>query len=202
MHVSPHSIEPKQAYKLAIGGVQPRPIALVSTVNEDGSFNLAPYSFFNVACANPLTLVFFPQKNSNKPKGKDSTVNILREKQFVINVVTEANVDKVNITAGVFDYGVDEFKESGLTPVASQIVRAPRVKESPIAFECVLTKHVVLGGPETGSDALFGQVQNIFVEDELVDDFRIDTKIWKPVGRLAGNDYSRSTDVFQVERPG
>jgi flavin reductase (DIM6/NTAB) family NADH-FMN oxidoreductase RutF len=195
------SLNPQERYKLAIGSVVPRPIALVATRNEDGSHNVAPFSFFNIVCINPLVLGVFVQRAPQKNGLKDTARNVLREKEFTIGVVTEHNVEQVNTTSGMYPYGTDEFRLSGLTPVPAIAVKAPVVKESPISFECVLTANQHFGGELDGSDALFGEVKQIHVTDELFDHFRIDLRKLAPVSRLAGLSYARVGETFDRERP-
>jgi flavin reductase (DIM6/NTAB) family NADH-FMN oxidoreductase RutF len=195
------ALQPMERYKLAIGSVIPRPIALVSTRNEDGSLNVAPFSFFNIACINPLILSVFVQRAPQKNGLKDTARNILREKQFTIGVVTESNVSQVNKTSGMYPYGTDEFKISGLTPLPALSVNAPLVKESPISFECVLQSHQQLGDTLDGSDAIFGEVKHIHVDDALFHEFKIDIQKLAPVSRLAGIAYATIGRIIEIERP-
>lgn len=201
MNISASSLLPQQRYKLAIGSVLPRPIALISSVNEDGSFNLAPFSFFNIVCINPLILAVFIQRVPQKQGLKDTARNILRTREFCIGTVTENNVSKVNVTSGMYPYGADEFKISGLTPVPALTVTAPLVKESPVNFECVLTQTTHFGSEMDGSDAFFGEVTHIHVDDALLHDFKIDVNRFAPVSRLAGNYYAKIGELFEMERP-
>lgn len=191
----------QERYKLAIGSVVPRPIALVSTVNETGSFNVAPFSFFNVVCVNPLILGIFVQRSPQKGGLKDTAANILRTKEFVIGTVQESNVPKVNITSGIYPYGDDEFVRSGLTPRPAQSVKAPIVAECDISFECQLEKSEHFGDELSGSDAFFGRVVHIHIQDGLVNNFRIDLQKLAPVSRLAGNFYAKVGEIFEMERP-
>ncbi|MAF78082.1 MAG: hypothetical protein CME60_07955, partial [Halobacteriovoraceae bacterium] len=129
-------------YKFLIGSILPRPIAVVSTVNEDGSNNVAPFSFFTAVSSKPMIVAFSPINRAENGQLKDTPRNIFREKEFVINFVTEEIVEKVNKTATNLPYGEDEFILSGLTPIDSEKVKAKRIKESPIDFECIFRDHL------------------------------------------------------------
>lgn len=187
-------------YKFLIGSILPRPIAWVSSVNNDGSNNLAPFSFFTAVSAKPMIIAFSPLIRSSTGDLKDTAKNILANKDFVINFVTEALATKVNTTSAELDYGVDEFKHAGLTPIASDIVLAKRVAESPIHFECRYRDHLSYGDTPGAGMIITGEVLRVHVNDELLEDGRINTKLFNPVGRGAGNDWFRCQDTFALER--
>jgi flavin reductase (DIM6/NTAB) family NADH-FMN oxidoreductase RutF len=193
--------DPKEGYRLLIGAVVPRPIALVSTLSATGSRNLAPFSFFNVVCYNPMILAFFPLRFKQGEELKDTVTNIKETGEFVISVVTEAMAPAVNACSGKYAHGVDEFEVSGLTPVPSRIVRPFRVKESPVQFECRLHKMIPFGEGEGGCDAVFGEVVQIGVDEAVMDGSRIDIGKLNPVARLAGAQWSTIGKIFELERP-
>jgi flavin reductase (DIM6/NTAB) family NADH-FMN oxidoreductase RutF len=201
MEINPDELTAQQRYKLLIGSVVPRPIAFVSTIDENGTRNLAPFSFFNVVCYNPMILAFFPQKYKKDGELKDTVKNIQATGEFVINIPTEAIAHAVNTASGLYDYGVDEFEVTGLTPAPSVVIKPPRVRESPVNFECRLERMIEFGSDKGGCDAVFGRVVHMHINDELIDDFRIDILKLKPVARLAGNSYSRIGEIFDIERP-
>lgn len=202
MKIDPQKISYQEAYKVLIGSVLPRPIAFVSTLDENGINNLAPFSFFTVAASNPPTLVFCPLRRGTDGSKKDTLKNIEATKEFVVNVVSEDFAEKMNLTAEEFPPHVDEFKECGFTPVNSEMIKANRVLESPVSFECKLTQIVEVGnnGPGGGS-IVIGEIVMMHIHDDVIDNYRIDMKKTKPLGRLAGNFYSRTTDVFELIRP-
>ena len=137
MHLDPATLPHQEAYKLLTGSVLPRPIAWVSTINKDGVTNLAPFSFFMGVCAKPLTIAFAPmQKPNNTPK--DTLINIRETKEFVVNMVSESLVKRMNQTSADYPFGISEFDQAGLTETKSIIVSPPRVLESPISLECKL----------------------------------------------------------------
>ncbi|MEE8437734.1 MAG: flavin reductase family protein, partial [Candidatus Neomarinimicrobiota bacterium] len=126
----------KENHKLMIGSILPRPIALVSTKSKDGVNNLAPFSFFNGVCANPPTIMFAPARRAYDGKTKDTLNNIRETGEFVVNIVSETFAEKMVACSTDFDAAIDEFKISGLSPVSSNKIKPPRVKEALVNFEC------------------------------------------------------------------
>jgi flavin reductase (DIM6/NTAB) family NADH-FMN oxidoreductase RutF len=187
-------------YKFLIGSILPRPIAIISTLNEDGSNNLAPFSFFTAVSAKPMIIAFSPMIRTATGKMKDTPINIFREKEFVINIISESIVEKVNLTSTELPYGEDEFLYAGLTPIASEKVKARRMKESLIHFECIYRDHLSYGDLAGGGQIITGEVVKVHIAEEILQDGRIITSKLKPVGRGVGNDYFRCTDVFELSR--
>jgi flavin reductase (DIM6/NTAB) family NADH-FMN oxidoreductase RutF len=202
MHLNPDTLTGKQRYKLMIGSVIPRPIAFVSTQSKSGDLNLAPYSFYTIACFNPMILAFFPVRYKKEQEKKDSYTNIMETGEFVVNVATEAIMHPLNATSGKFDAGVSEFELAGLTPSPSQLVKPPGVLESPIRMECRLEKTVSFGDEGAGgSDGIFGRVVHFYADDSLIEDYRIDEQKVRPIARLAGVKYSGLGDITEIDRP-
>lgn len=206
MELLPEDLEIRDRYKLFTGGVVPRPIAFVSTISPDGTANLAPYSFFTAVGSNPMTMLFCPVTQADG-SDKDTLRNALPVAeggtgQFVVNVATETNARKVAAAAESLPYGESEFELTGLTPAASSRVRPPRVAESPIAFECQTLQVLRTnpGQPASGNVVL-GRVVAIHIDDTLVDErFRIDADKLRAIGRMAGSDYCKTRDRFQMPR--
>lgn len=169
-------------------------------MDADGRLNLAPFSYFNAVCPSPMTLVFCPGVHSDGRK-KDSWRNIEAVPEFVINITNEDTAEAMNQTSIVLPAGRSEFEWAGLTPVPSETIRVPRVAEAPIAFECVLDRVVVISDQPGGGAAIFGRVSCIHVCDDIYDNGRIDMTALRPIGRLAGDAYTRATDVFHMQRP-
>jgi flavin reductase (DIM6/NTAB) family NADH-FMN oxidoreductase RutF len=202
MEIDPENIPWKSIYKIMIGSIVPRPIGWISTVNEHGQPNLAPFSFFNAAGANPPHLVICPMIRGEDGKTKDTYNNIRQTGEFVANIVTETLAAAMNITSTEFPAGVDEFAISGLTPVPSAIVHPPRVLESPIHYECRLAHLIDLGDQPGASSVIVGRVVHIHVSDSVLKDTdKIDLSRLRPIGRLAGSGYCRVTDLFEMTRP-
>ena len=193
-------LPPKERYKLLLATVVPRPIAWVVTHNGDGSLNAAPFSFFNAFSGEP-PVVGIGMASHEPGRPKDSRVNIKRTGQFVVNLVSEENARKMNVTAIGFDYGVKELTEAGLTTLASVRVQPPRIAESPVAMECELLQIVELG-PDTG--LVLGRVLAMHVRDQAVLDAEkhyVDTPGLKLIGRMHGAGwYARTSDLFELPR--
>lgn len=187
-------------YKLMIGSIIPRPIAAVSTRNEDGTNNLAPFSFFTGVSAKPFIVAFAPLIRTSNGRKKDTVVNIEREKEFVVNFVTEENADKVNAASAELEYGKDEFLHAGLTPLDSESVKAKRMQESPIHFECKLRDMLSYGDRPGCGTLITGEVVKVHVDEKIYDQGRIVTKLWKPMGRGAGNDWFKTDSVVEKQR--
>lgn len=187
-------------YKFIIGSILPRPIAVVSTLNVDGSNNVAPFSFFTAVSAKPMIVAFSPLIRSATGMPKDTPINILREKEFVINFVTEETAELINKTSTELAYGEDEFKFAGLTPLDSEKVKAKRVKESPIHFECLFRDRLSYGDEPGCGQIITGEVVKVHINEDIYESGRIITSKYKPVGRGAGNDWFRCSDTFQLDR--
>lgn len=187
-------------YKLLIGSILPRPIAVVSTRNSDGTHNLAPFSFFTGVCASPFIIAFCPMVRSKDGSRKDSLVNIEREREFVVNFCTESNYEKVNKASTELAYGESEYDFAGLTTMKSDLVKAARMKESPIHFECKL-RDILSYGTQPGAGSLVtGEVVRVHVDETIMHEGKIVTSLFKPVARGAGNQWFKSDSVFELER--
>jgi flavin reductase (DIM6/NTAB) family NADH-FMN oxidoreductase RutF len=199
--VDPCSTDYLSVYKLLIGAVVPRPIAFVSTINAEGAFNVAPFSFFTVASSNPPVLVFTVGNRTTPDPRKDTLRNITTAREFVVNVVSEEIGAKMNLCSGDYPPEVDEFEVSGLTPVPSDIVKAPRVAESHINMECRLLYTMSMSGLANGGNLVLGEVVRFHIDDAYVSNYRIDPDKLRAIGRMAGNTYTRTTDRFDMIRP-
>ncbi|MBA3530607.1 MAG: flavin reductase family protein [Ardenticatenales bacterium] len=199
MLLNPNDISQKERYKLLIGSVLPRPIAWVSTMNQAGALNLAPFSYFTVASTNPMTLIFCPQLMPDGER-KDTLRNIEEVPEFVINLTNEETAEAMNRSATVLPYGQSEFEWAGVTALPSESIRVPRVAEAPIAFECTLQRIVVVSEEPGGGAAVFGEVQRIHIRDDLYENGYIRLERFRPVGRIAGAGYTRVTDLFDLPR--
>lgn len=192
----------QSVYKIMTGAIVPRPIGWISTVDAHGVPNLAPYSFFNAVCSNPPTLLFCPAIRATDRERKDTLKNVIATGEFVVNIVTESLAEAMNLTSAEYPPEVSEFDEAGLTPAPSMAVRAPRVAESPIHFECKLDQIITIGETPGGASIVVGRVVHIHVADEVfIAPDKIDVRALKPVGRLAGTTYSRTRDLFDLKRP-
>jgi flavin reductase (DIM6/NTAB) family NADH-FMN oxidoreductase RutF len=201
MIIDPCNHEPRSIYKLMTGAIVPRPIAFVSSVGSDGVHNLAPFSFFAGVSADPPVICFCPMIRSSDGKKKDTLHNIEATGEFVVNVVSEELVAQMNICSGEYPPDVDEFALSGLTPVGSDLVKPPRVKEARISMECTLHQIIPVSDRPLGASLVLGRILRFHIQDELFDNFKIDPDRLRPVGRMGGPTYTRTRDRFDLERP-
>jgi len=201
MTIIPSEAGPANVYKLMIGGIVPRPIAFVSTVSRAGVRNLAPFSFFTAASANPPVVCFAPMVRGSDGQQKDTLRNVEETGEFVVNIVSEDFVEKMNICSAEFPPDVDEWEKSGLTPVASECVKPARVQESHFHMECKLVDVVSVSKQPLGGSLVLGEVLRFHVADELFDNYRIAPEKLRAVGRMGGPSYARTTDRFDLERP-
>ena len=131
---------------------------------------------------------------------KDTPINIFREKEFVVNFVHEDIVEKINSTSVELPYGEDEFKLSGLTPIDSELVKAKRIKESLVHFECKFRDRLSYGDSVGSGQIITGEVIRVHIAEDILVDGKISTQKFKPVGRGAGNDWFKCSEVFTLER--
>lgn len=191
----------KEMYKLMVGLIVPRPIALVSTVDEDGVPNLAPFSFFSGVGANPPTVLFCPSLHSRGDSRKDTLRNVEQTGEFVINVVSDAIAAQTYLTAADVGPEIDEFELGGFTPIPSEAVRAPRVAESPAQMECKLLKVIPTNNAPGAGVIVLGEVVRFHVNADIERDFHVDPDKLDAVGLMAGNTWSRTRDRFDLNRP-
>jgi flavin reductase (DIM6/NTAB) family NADH-FMN oxidoreductase RutF len=184
-----------------VGVIVPRPIAFVSTISPEGILNLAPFSFFTGISANPPVICFAPMIRGSDGLKKDTLRNIEATGEFVVNVVSEDFAQPMNICSTEFTPDVDEFDASGLTPVPSDLVKPPRVKESRVQMECRLFEIVHVSTKPLGGSLVLGEVLRFHVDDALFDDYKIDPDKLCPIGRMGGPAYTRTTDRFDMVRP-
>ena len=201
MIFDPNEIPFQETHKLMIGSIIPRPIAFVSTQSNDGKNNVAPFSYFNGVCSKPPTIMFAPARRGWDGKEKDTLTNIRDTEEFAVNIVSESFGEKMVICATDFDSDVDEFEISALTPINSQKIKPPRVQEAKIGFECKLNQIVEIGDGNAGSGfVVIGTIVLFHIDDEIYDNGRILIDKLEPLGRLAGNWYSRQTQTVKIER--
>lgn len=188
-------------YKLLIGSIVPRPIGFISTISQNGIYNLAPFSFFNGVCSDPMAVLFCPVIRASDGKEKDTLKNIKATKEFVANIVSEDFAPQMNQCSAEYPSEIDEFKESGLTPVPSKIVKPPLVKEAKINMECKLLHLVEIGNKPGAGTVVIGEVVYFHVREDIYEDGKIILNKLRPVGRLGGTEYCRVTDIFSLPRP-
>jgi flavin reductase (DIM6/NTAB) family NADH-FMN oxidoreductase RutF len=199
MELDPATLEPSLRYKILIGSVVPRPIAVISSLSPQGIANVAPFSYFNVVGHLPMALMVSISKKPDLTE-KDTLRNIRPTSEngtgeFVVNLAIESYAAQVAEASEPLPYGESEFDYVRLTPTASRVVRPPRVAESPVAFEC-RTLHVL---PVGEFHVVIGEVVHIYINEAVVDErFRVDADKLAAIGRMGGYDYCRTRDRFTI----
>lgn len=195
------SLSPRDAYSWMATTILPRPIAWVSTISADGKTNLAPFSFFQGVCANPPTLMFVPV-NTREGAKKDTTRNIEAVPEFVVNLVPFALGEQMNASAAMLPHGESEFEKFGIATAPSERVRPPRVAAAPVAFECTLDRIVHIGEGPLAANVMFGRILVAHVSDAVLDaEGHVDAAKLDLIGRLGGDAYVRTRDMFELIRP-
>ncbi len=198
MKINPANLDYRDSHELLVGAIVPRPIAFVSTVGEDGIFNVAPFSFFTGVCVKPALIGFETAWRRDGQK-KDTLRNIECSREFVVNVVTESMAKAMSQAGEEYASYIDEFKETGLTPIKADIVKAPMVAESPINMECKLVQILEFGQALRRASFIIGEVVRVHVKDEFLVNGRIEMSKLKAIGRLAGEFYCRTEDMFEIK---
>ena len=200
MQFDPNELDYSAVYKLLTGAIIPRPIGWISSISEDGINNLAPFSYFNAVGDYPPHVMFSVGRGNNI--NKDTLNNVLNTKQFVVNMVTEALAEKMNLTAQSVPSHVDEFALAHIDSIPSIKVKPLRVKESPITFECELVHHYFLEDHKNGGACIIiGRIVMMhFDESVLMDNYKINLESYKPIARLAGSNYAKIGELFSVKR--
>jgi flavin reductase (DIM6/NTAB) family NADH-FMN oxidoreductase RutF len=199
MQITLADLSPAQRYHITSSLVVPRPIAWVTTLNEDGSVNAAPFSYFQLMGENPpLCVLGIGRRSDGSPK--DSFANIRRSREYVINIVTEENAELMNLCATDFPPGMSEVGTLKLATEPSSTVKPPRLAVSPASFETREVQTLLIGG----NQIVMGELLVVHVRDEFIDlkTLRIRTDAMHVVGRLqgGGGGYTRTRDRFEIER--
>lgn len=198
--INPETLTERENYKLMIGSIVPRPIAFVTSLTEDGILNGAPFSYFNIVTANPPMISISVQRRNGQMK--DTTRNIATQKNFVVHIVDETNVEQINETAATLSPYESEVDKANLTKVPSEVVKTPGIKEAKVRFECTLVKVVELGAAnDVSTDLIIGKIVKMHFDNAVYNDGKIVYRELNAVSRLAGNDYAKIGDIFTIERP-
>ena len=202
-HVAPSDINSIDLYKILISTVMPRPIAWVSTLSKDGIDNLAPFSFFTVASVKPPILCFAPALKSvdSVPTEKDTLRNIRETKEFVVNIVSRNLVEKMNQTSFEYAPHESEFDAVGLTRAQASLVKAKRVADSMVNYECKLVQIIDFGKEVQSGSLILGEIVMTHLDERIFKNGKIDMAELNPVGRLGGLWYSGINDRFELKRP-
>lgn len=201
MEIDFSRIAARDAYGWMASTIMPRPVAWVSTISAEGITNLAPFSFFQGVTSNPPTLMFVPVNTRDGHK-KDTVRNIEAVPEFVVNLVPFALAEAMNETAALMPYGESEFTAFGIEAKASLVVKAPRVALAPVAFECRLHSIVPIGEGPLAANVVFGSIKHLYVADSVLDGSgQPDPLKLDLVGRMGGELYTRTKDLFAIKRP-
>ena len=202
------SFEPKnlstgKLHSYLLSAVAPRPIAFASTIDENGNPNLSPFSFFNVFSANPPILIFSPARRVRNNTTKHTLENVLKTKEVVINVVNFDIVHQMSLSSTEYPENINEFDKAGLNMLDSDMVKPFRVAESPVQFECKVTKVEALGKDGGAGNLVFSEVVKIHIKESILDENgAIDQYKIDQVARMGGNWYTRAnTGLFEVPKP-
>lgn len=202
MKINPSTLNSREAHHLFVTVVSPRPIAWVSTIDNHGIDNLAPFSWYSMLSSSPAVAGFGVARYRDGKK-KDTLRNIEATKEFVINVVTEDLAEAMNLTCAPYPPEVSEFNKANLTPVKSELVAPPRVGEAAISMECRLTQILEFGKEPMQTSFIIGEALLVHIKDELWERGSIDSVRLKVIGRMGGGTdlYCRTTDTFVMKRP-
>ncbi len=198
------SLSGKQAHAHLLGAIGPRPIAFASTIDANGNPNLSPFSYFNVFSSNPPILIFSPARRVRDNTTKHTLHNAETTGEVVINIVNYSIVEQMSLSSTEYDAGVNEFKKAGLTPIASDVVKPFRVKESPAQFECKVNEIISLGDGGGAGNLIICEVLKMHIADNVLDeDGQIDLQKIDLVARMGGNWYCRANGeaLFEIEKP-
>ncbi|MEP6793364.1 MAG: flavin reductase family protein [Saprospiraceae bacterium] len=190
--IDPHDVEQKDLHQFILGSVAPRPIAFVSTLDEQGRQNLAPFSFFNAFSSNPPIVVFSSNRRGSNNTTKDTLDNIRISGECVINAVNYAMVRQMAVASVDFPKGVSEFVKTGLTPVPSDLVAPPRVAESPSQMECKVKDIITLGDKGGAGHLIICEIVRMHISKEVLSERnRIDPHKMDLMGRMGRAYYVR-----------
>lgn len=184
----------KDNYKLLSGSILPRPIALISSLQENGKINVAPFSYFNIVSSNPPLLSVSVRYDTNNQK--DTSKNIFRDKEFVVHIISHEFLQKANKTSIPLSDTQSELEYAGLSSVPSKIVKVPGIKEAKIRLECVYENHMSF----SSTDLIIGRVVGYWVDEEIFDKGKIDFEKLNPVSRLSGSRYALIGDVIAMKK--
>lgn len=184
--------------------IAPRPICFASTINKKGEVNLSPFSFFNLFSSNPPVCVFSPARRARDNTTKHTLENVKEVPEVVINMVNYSMVQQVSLASTEYPQGINEFLKAGFTELRSELVRPPRVKESPVQMECMVKDVIALGDGPGAGNLVLAEVQLFHMEEDVLDESgKIDQAKIDLVARLGGDWYCRVTpeSLFRVPKP-
>jgi len=204
MKVDLRTAKTSETHNYLLSLVTPRPIAFASTVDKEGNINLSPFSFFNAFSANPPILIFSPSRRGRDNTTKHTLDNVHEVPEVVINIVSYSIVQQMSLSSSEFERGINEFIKSGLTEVSSEIVKPPRVAESPASIECSVKQIIPLGDQGGAGQLVICEALMVHIKDNILDSHgKVEPQRLDTVGRLGGNWYTRvfGEAIFEVPKP-
>ena len=204
LEINPKDLSTKDLHGYLLSSVGPRPIALVSTIDNEGRPNLSPFSFFNVFSANPPIAIFSPARRVRNNTTKHTLQNAASNKEVVINVVSYPIVEQTSLSSTEYKEGVNEFIKSGFTPIESIEVKPYRVKESPVQMECLVKEIISLGEEGGAGNLVVCEIVKMHISENILNEHhQIDPNKIDLVGRMGANWYCRAsnTSLFEVQKP-
>lgn len=201
--VDPDQTSLREVHNLLLSGVSPRPIALVSTISEDGIDNLAPFSFFNAFGANPPYLAFSPAYSGKDGSAKDTLLNLEKIPQCVVHAVPYDMVEQVSLASTAYNPDLSEFVKAGFDTLASEVVKPKRVKNSPFHMECLVEQIIPLGGTKGSGNLVLCRVVRFHISEAVMQDGKMMPEALDLVGRNGFNYYTRASGsaLFTVDKP-
>ncbi|EPH64960.1 flavin reductase family protein [Enterococcus casseliflavus] len=199
-YLDPNDLTQRENYKLLIGSIIPRPVAVVSTQSTDGIVNIAPFSFFNIVSSEPVILSLAIQRKEGELK--DTARNLLATKEAVVHILDQTNVQEANKTAALLPADQSELTVSGFTTTTSKMIAVPGLKEASVRLETILHQHVpIKKDQQTTADLLLLEVVGYQIAEDVYQDGKIDPRALQAVSRLAGNSYATIGEIFDIKRP-
>ncbi len=199
-YLDPKDLTQRENYKLLIGSIIPRPVAVVSTQSADGIVNIAPFSFFNIVSSEPVILSLAIQRKEGGLK--DTARNLLATKEAVVHILDQTNVQEANKTAALLPADQSELTVSGFTTTTSKMIAVPGLKEASVRLETILHQHVpIKKDQQTTADLLLLEVVGYQIAEDVYQDGKIDPRALQAVSRLAGNSYATIGEIFDIKRP-
>lgn len=199
-YLDPKNLTQRENYKLLIGSIIPRPVAVVSTQSADGIVNIAPFSFFNIVSSEPVILSLAIQRKDGELK--DTARNLLATKEAVVHILDQTNVQEANKTAALLPADQSELTVSGFTTTTSKTIVVPGLKEANVRLETILHQHVpIKKDQQTTADLLLLEVVGYQIAEDVYQDGKIDPRALQAVSRLAGNSYATIGEIFDIKRP-
>ena len=201
--IDPNLISQPELHSYLLSAVAPRPICFASTIDAAGNVNLSPFSFFNVFSSNPPIMIFSPARSGRDNTLKHTHENVKEVAEVVINIVNYPIVEQMSLSSTAYKKGINEFTKAGLTQIASEKVKPPRVGEAPVAFECSVTEIIELADTPGAGNLILAKVELIHINETYLTDGQLDTKKLDLVGRMGGSWYTRSSgnSLFEIPKP-